>query len=59
MGKLVLEMEMDTRSVVSIIPYELYLKRFSDKNLEKATILLKTYTGEKITLVGVLLKDER
>lgn len=52
-------MEVDTRSVVSIIPYELYLKRFSDKNLEKATILLKTYTGEKITLVGVLLKDER
>ena len=49
-----LDMELDTGSAVSIIPYELYQKRFSDKNLEKATILLKTYTGERIAPVGVL-----
>ena len=49
-----LDMELDTGSAVSIIPYELYQKRFSDKNLEKTTTLLKTYTGERIAPVGVL-----
>ena len=52
-GKL-LKMELDTGSAVSIITHELYMKKFNEIPLQKTELLLKTYTGENITPVGVL-----
>ena len=49
-----LKMELDTGSAVSIITHELYLKKFNGIPLQKNELLLKTYTGENITPVGVL-----
>ena len=47
-------MELDTGSAVSIITHELYMKKFNEIPLQKTELLLKTYTGENITPVGVL-----
>ena len=49
-----LKMELDTGSAVSIITHELYMKKFNEIPLQKTELLLKTYTGENITPVGVL-----
>ena len=49
-----LKMELDAGSAVSIITHELYMKRFNELPLQKTDLLLKTYTGENITPVGVL-----
>ncbi|CAB4010092.1 Retrovirus-related Pol poly from transposon [Paramuricea clavata] len=49
-----LSMELDTGSAVSILPYDMFLERFRDKELEKTTTVLKTYTGELIVPVGCL-----
>ena len=49
-----LKMELDAGSAVSIIIHELYMKRFNELPLQKTELLLKTYTGENITPVGVL-----
>ena len=49
-----LKMELDTGSAVSIIPHDLYMEKFNDKPLHKTELMLKTYTGENITPVGVL-----
>ena len=49
-----LKMELDTGSAVSIIPHDLYMEKFNDKPLHKTDLMLKTYTGENITPVGVL-----
>ncbi len=40
-----LSMELDTGSAVSILPYDMFLERFSD---------LKTYTGEQIVPVALV-----
>ena len=48
-------MELHTGSAVSIISHELHMWRNSNEiPLQKTELLLKTYTGENITLVGVL-----
>ena len=49
-----LKMELDTGSAVSIIPHDLYMEKFNDKPLHKTELMLKTYSGENITPVGVL-----
>ena len=49
-----LKMELDTGSAVSIIPHDLYMEKFNKKPLKKTELMLKTYTGENITPVGVL-----
>lgn len=45
-------MEVDTRAVVSIISEKTYQKMFSDMPLIKSSILLSTYTIEKIPVLG-------
>ena len=47
-------MELDTGSAVSIIPHDLYEEKFNDKPLHKTELMLQTYTGESIVLLGVL-----
>ena len=50
-----LKMELHTGSAVSIISHELHMWRNSNEiPLQKTELLLKTYTGENITPVGVL-----
>ena len=49
-----LNMELDTGSVVSVIPKHLYQEKFSEIKLEKTDLTLKTYTGEIVYPVGVL-----
>lgn len=49
-----LEMELDTGSAVSILPYEVFQKRFPVKKLEETSVVLKNYTGEQISPVGCL-----
>ena len=43
-----LQMELDTRAAVSILPYEEYKKRFKTISLKKTRSRLKTYTGEVV-----------
>ena len=47
-------MELDTGSAVSLITHELYMKKFNEIPLRKAELVLKPYTGENITPVGML-----
>ena len=49
-----LKIELDTGSAVSIISFDLYQQKFNDNPLHETGLFLKTYTGENITLVGVL-----
>ena len=49
-----LKMELDTGLAVPIITHELYMKKFHEIPLQKTELLLKTYTGENFTPVGVL-----
>ena len=51
-GKVV-EMELDTGAAVSLIPHEMYQKKFAHVPLGKTRTLLKTYTGEKVHPRGV------
>ena len=44
-----LKMELDTGSALSVIPWEKYKKHFGQLKQEKSQVVLKTYTGEKIT----------
>lgn len=39
---------------MSILPYELLQKRFSDKKLKETSAVLRTYTGEQVYPVGCL-----
>lgn len=41
-------MERDTGSAESIIPHELYRKKFNDKPLYKTEVMLLTYTGKTV-----------
>ena len=41
-------MERDTGSAESIIPHELYRKKFNDKPLYKTELMLLTYTGKTL-----------
>jgi len=43
-------MELDTGAEVSVIPEATYLLLFPDKQLMKSGVVLKTYTGESITV---------
>ena len=45
-------MELDTGAEVSVIPEATYKSLFPDKQLSKASVILKTYTGEQIPIVG-------
>ena len=49
-----LRMELDTGSAVSIISKGDYLQKFSNLELHSTQVKLKTYTGGKITPVGLL-----
>ena len=47
-----LEMEIDTGAAVSIVSEEQLRKRLSNKQVRLSTIVLRTYTAEKIPLLG-------
>ena len=48
----VIKMKLDTGSAVSVLPYKQYKERFAHVKPAKSGIILKTYTGEKITPKG-------
>ena len=45
-------MEIDTGAEVSVMPEAVYLSLFPEKQLVKSSVILKTYTGEVIPVVG-------
>ena len=49
-----LQMELDTGSAVSVIPYTQYTAMFKSEMLHETGTTLKTYTGEKIEPEGLL-----
>lgn len=49
-----LKMELETGSAVSIIPVTTYEKLFKTKKLRKTDVILKTYSGEKLSPKGML-----
>lgn len=49
-----LKMELDTGSAVSIIPVTMYERHFKDVQLRKTDVILKTYSGEKLSPKGML-----
>ena len=46
-------MELVTGFAVSTFIHELYMKKFNEIPLQKTELLLKTYTAENITSVGL------
>ena len=48
------KMELDTRSALSIIPFENYKQMFQHIRLEKTEVTLKTCSCEKITPNGII-----
>ena len=48
----VLTMEVDTGAAVSILPETVYRKKFPQGRLHPSTVVLKTYTGETMKVVG-------
>ena len=49
-----LEMEVDTGAAYSVISNVTYKASFSDIKLRKSDVLLKTYTNERIPVIGQL-----
>jgi len=47
-----LQMKLDTSSALSIISYDEFKDKFRNERLVKSNIILKTYTGEKVSPVG-------
>lgn len=52
--KVILEMELDTGAAVSLISRELYNARLAHKPLCTTDVILKTYTGELVSPLGVI-----
>lgn len=48
-------MELDTGAVVSLISRELYNVRLAHKPLGMTDVILKTYTGEAVSPVGLIV----
>ncbi|CAL9701112.1 unnamed protein product [Knipowitschia caucasica] len=48
------KMELDTGSAVSVMAHSDFVQYFGDQKLNSSSVLLKTYTGEKIKPLGVL-----
>ncbi len=49
-----LKMELDTGSALSIISYKDYKDHFNKLKLKRTSVILKTYSGEKIAPIGKL-----
>ena len=47
-----LQMELDTGASVSVIPQKFWEEKFSEVKLETSTMVLKTYTGEALQVLG-------
>ena len=47
-----LQMELDTGASVSVIPQKIWEEKFSEVKLETSTMVLKTYTGEALQVLG-------
>ena len=52
-----LQMELNTRSALSVISLQAYQTLLSHIPLKETTVSLKTYTGEVITPKGVLSRE--
>ena len=52
-----IQFEVDTGSGVTVVNQETYYEHFKQKRLEKCDIILKSYTGEQIPVVGMLHVD--
>jgi hypothetical protein len=48
-----LEMELDTRVGVSVIPEKVFEQKFPNAKLKPSDIVLKTYSGQKMKPVGL------
>ena len=48
-----LTMEVDTGAAVSILSESVFLKKFPERKLESASMVLRTYTGETMKVLGV------
>jgi len=46
-------MELDTGSALSIMSYNVFKQTFKHERLQKSDVILKTYTGEKVSPVGM------
>ena len=49
-----LKMELDTGSVYSVLPYKDYEELFSHIKIRDTSVMMKTYTGQKLSPVGVI-----
>ena len=49
-----LKMELDTGSVYSVLPYKDYEELFSHIKIRDTSVMIKTYTGQKLSPVGVI-----
>lgn len=47
-------MELDTGAAVTIISEKHYQEHFAGSHLEKSELLLKTYSGERLSVVGTM-----
>ena len=52
-----LRMEIDTGAAVFIVSEDMATSKFSDVPIQKTGISLRTYTGEKVLVKGVLRVD--
>lgn len=50
-----MEMELDTRAAVSLIPWELFKSTLSQLPLQPTDVMLKTHTGEPLAPEGVIV----
>ncbi|KAK6179270.1 hypothetical protein SNE40_011672 [Patella caerulea] len=48
------EMEVDTGAALSVMPANLYIEHFSNCELKPSSVVLKTYSGEVLNLMGEL-----
>ena len=49
------QMEIDKGAAVSLVSYQMYEKLLLNKPLEKSTMQLTNYSGETITVQGVVI----
>eukprot|EP00731_Ephydatia_muelleri_P028204 Em0019g1077a len=47
-----IKMELDTGAALSIMPYTMYKEKMSHIQLQKSTVNLKTYTGQRVRPLG-------
>ena len=54
-NKVVLNMEQDTGSALSMIPSSVYQAKFADFNLQRSDKVLRSFTGEAVQCEGMFM----